>query len=466
MTISPSAGSSSLEAGSQFPKSLQLIWRRDSTRKLLNILGADAALHLVGGAVRDALVGLEVADIDMATILNPLEVTDRLEANGIRVIATGIEHGTVLALVEGDSVEITTFRVPGNRLSNIFSESIFTDLSGRDFTINAIALDVESGAVVDPFSGAQDLAGGILRAVGEASVRFQEDPLRILRMFRFGFAAGRAVEAETFGAAARHAELLSSVSIERIRDEFVKILLQPHAREALLKMVESGVMHYVVPECLPAVGFEQNEHHNEDVFGHTLTVLTNAPATVPLRLAAFFHDLGKPHTLSIGEDGRRHFYLHEVVSRKIAKAVMTRMKFSNSSAAKVTTLVALHMRPLTVGPTGLRRLLRDAGEHFDEWLLLKQADKSSSTTSEDLARDLAAFNELLSAELARQADPLYGKLQINGDQLKSLGVSEGPMIGKILAKLNEELLEKPEKNTPELLRRRALQLMEKFSRAK
>jgi tRNA nucleotidyltransferase/poly(A) polymerase len=282
-------------------------------------------------------------------------------------------------------------------------------------------------------------------------------------MFRFGFAAGRGVDERTFAAAAKCKEELSSISIERIRDEFVKILLQPYAREALRQMVESGVMQYVVPECLAAVGFEQNEFHNEDVFEHTLTVVTNAPATVPLRLAAFFHDLGKPHTLSVGDDGRRHFYQHEVVSRKIAKSVMQRMKFSSNSIAKVTSLVAHHMRPLSVGPAGMRRLLRDTGEHFDEWLLLKQADRSGSMSTEALEKDLAAFNELLKLELDRRADPLYGKLQITGDDLKLLGVPEGPIIGKILSKLNEELLERPEANTPELLIQRAKDLMEQFS---
>jgi tRNA nucleotidyltransferase (CCA-adding enzyme) len=462
MTISPPDGKNSLKAGLPSLEQIALLLRDPAILTLTTVLGADAQLHLVGGSVRDALVGLPTADIDVATILQPQEVMRRLELNGIRVIATGIEHGTVLGIVEEAPIEITTFRKPGNRVSSEYSDTIEEDLRGRDFTINALAVDIASGALVDPHSGFADLTNNVLRAVDDPIVRFSEDPLRIMRMFRFGFASGRHVDAETLRAAVLGKPHLATVSIERIRDEFVKILMQPYAREALLAMVETGIMADVVPECLPAVGFEQNEYHNEDVFGHTLTVVSNAPVNVPLRLAAFFHDLGKPHTLSVGDDGRRHFYLHEMISTKIARAVMQRMKFSKDMTAKVTALVALHMRPLTVGPAGLRRLLRDTGEHFDEWLLLKQADKSSSTSDEDLANDLLAFNDLLKHERERQADPAYGKLQINGDQIKALGVSEGPIVGAILHTLNEELLEHPERNRPEWLLKRAKRLKEKL----
>lgn len=420
-------------------------------QRLFSVLGNDSGLALVGGSVRELLSQQAATDFDLAIRLHPDRVKSLLEQVGIRVIETGIEHGTVLAVLDHKHYEITTYRVPGPRVGNRYSETLETDLSGRDFTINAIAYDLASQRFVDPFLGAEDLKKGILRCVGSAEERFKEDPLRILRAVRFGPASGRTIHSETEKAAILLHDLLSSISIERIRNEFEKILMSSHPAQGLRALARMQLLPQTIPELQQTIGVEQNDYHVHDVFEHTLSVIENSPADRILRLTALFHDLGKPATLSIGDDGQRHFYLHEKVSTTICHDVMKRMRYSQSDIDTVSLLVATHMRPLSCGPQGVRRLMRDLGPHLESWFQFKFADRPPRGDPGEFEAGVAHFTALLDAEKNRVVGSVYSSLAISGEDVLKSGVAEGPAIGKILKSLNDEVLDDPEKNTRDYL---------------
>lgn len=422
--------------------------------QLHELLGASSNLSLVGGTVRDVLLGDVPADLDLASAFLPNEVEKKLTGSPFRVIRSGLSHGTVLLLHrEGKQAELTTFRKPGPRDTTEFSETLEEDLSGRDFTINAIAFHCDSLNVVDPFRGQYDLEKNILRAVGEAEDRFNEDPLRILRMIRFGTAEGRTIDSQTLEVARSKVPLLEKISPERVRDEVFKTLLAPFASQALRQYLNLGVFEVVLPEILPSVSFEQNRFHSEDVFEHTLSVLEKTPLDLVLRLAALFHDLGKPHTLTVDGDGERHFYKHEHVSEEIALAVMERFHSPRDETRSVGLLVRHHMRPLDCGEAGVRRILRDLGTEFERWLLFKRADSPPLMPEEEFEAMFSRFREMVETERRRSLQPAYGKLAVDGNDLISLGLSPGPTIGRILSQLEEIVIEDPTRNTQEELLR-------------
>ncbi len=418
-------------------------------------------LFLVGGSVRDAFYTDSKTDIDCATSLTASEVKARCEAKGIRVIDTGIQHGTVLALVDDTHIEITTFRIPSSRETHTTANSIETDLQGRDFTINAIAFDLTGLNIIDPFDGVRDLEAGILRGVAEPEARFLEDPLRILRMVRFGSAQGREVDPQTREVAKKHVALLSKVSRERIKSELDKILMCPLPHLGIREIQEIGALPYTIPELIPAVGFEQNKFHIHDVFEHTLWVLERSPQDLILRWSALFHDIGKPHTLSVDPDGSRHFYSHETVSEELSKKRMKELRFSTDDTTSIARIVRHHMRPLDCGAAGVRRLIRDLGPDLDRWRLFKSADAPPTVPEEEFQRTTTRFDALLSSEQQKMAGPAYGRLAITGEDLKRMGIQPGPSMGKILKQLEELVIEDPSKNTRELLLKEAETLSSK-----
>jgi tRNA nucleotidyltransferase (CCA-adding enzyme) len=407
----------------------------------------------VGGLVRDAFLAIEGTDLDIATNLSPQEVIARCNACGLRVVETGIEHGTVLIVIDEVHIEVTTFRTPSERSSHITALSIETDLSGRDFTINALAFDIKNSKLIDPFQGVLDLQKGVLRAVADPFARFQEDPLRILRLLRFGPASGRIIETATCNAAKSLVHELSRISVERIKSELDKILLSPLPAEGIRSLKELGGLPFTLPELIPSIGFEQNEFHVEDVFEHTMTVLSRTPADKVLRWAALFHDTGKPHTLSVDEDGRRHFYLHEVVSEELALVRMKHLRFSLEESRAIALIVKQHMRPMDCGAPGVRRIMRDLGESYDQWRRFKLADISPTMPEEEFTKVATRFDELKEAEAARLAGPSYGKLAVDGNDLIQLGIKPGPAMGSLLKELEELVLDDPAQNDHENLLR-------------
>lgn len=410
-----------------------------------------AELYLVGGTVRDAFLGSHETDLDLATNLTAAEMKARCEKHGIRTVDTGIQHGTILAVIDETHLEVTTFRVPSGRESHTTAHDIATDLSGRDFTINAVAFSLRDKTLVDPLHGVADIESGTVRAVGDATLRFTEDPLRILRMVRFGPAQGRQVEPATLTAAAALVQLLAKVSVERIKSELEQIVMASTPHEGVRCLKEIGALPLTLPELIPAIGFEQNKFHIHDVFEHTLWVLSRAEHDPVLRWAAVFHDVGKPHTLSVDEAGNRHFYQHEVVSEQLARERMHALKFSRDNTETIASIVRHHMRPLDCGAPGVRRLMRDLGENLPKWRSFKEADAPPVVPEPEFRVTANAFDALLKAETERLAGPAYGKLAVTGQDLLDLGLKPGPRLGKLLKELEELVLDDPSLNDHQVL---------------
>ncbi len=429
--------------------------------KLLRVLNQGSRAYLVGGVVRDSILGKPINDIDLACILKPQSISELLEGQGFRVVPTGIEHGTILAVVDEEPIEITTFRAASARHDTKYSQTIEEDLGGRDFTINAIAIDTVTQALIDPFSGQHDLQAQIVRAVGDPEARFSEDPLRILRAIRFGPATNWAIEPLTAEAIRSCGQLLGSVSVERIREELSKILLSPNPAAGIRAINHYGLLVYTVPELEPTIGCEQNKWHIHDVFEHTLAVIERTPPELLMRLAALFHDIGKPHTISVGPDGERHFYHHEHVGTDICKSAMHRLKYSNDLIESTTMLVQYHMRPLKCSDAAIRRLMRDLGPLLGDWRRFKWADKSPTMPQDEFDEEATDFDSKLNLELSRQDYEARTKLSINGnDIISAFGLKPGPKLGNILNQLKELILDSPELNTRESLLKIVNRLLE------
>ena len=414
------------------------------SRIALALSGAE--LYLVGGSVRDAFYTTSTTDIDLTTNLAPQEVHSLCSKHGMKVVDTGIKHGTVLVVCDEQHVEVTTFRKPSNREEHQIADTVITDLSGRDFTINALAFSLHDFALIDPFGGVRDLRNGLLRAVGDPYARFLEDPLRILRMIRFGDGEGRTIDETTLQAACDSVSTLSSISVERIKSELQNILLTANPGDGIKRLHHIGGLPYTIPELIPAVGFEQNRYHIHDVFEHTISVLTRTPRDSILRWAAIFHDVGKPHTLSVDDKGERHFYSHEVVSHTKGVERMRALKFSSDEIKKIGSIVRHHMRPLQCGPAGVRRILRDLGSEYSLWRLFKEADASPAIPHEEFLKDANSFDALVKQELEKLKNPTYGTLAVRGEDLLMLGIPEGPILGAILKQLKEDVLDSPSNN--------------------
>ena len=410
-----------------------------------------ANLYLVGGTIRDAFLNDSNTDLDLAIDLTPEETRDRCLANGLKVVETGIQHGTVLVVINNIHIEVTSFRQPADRNTQINARDIVTDLSGRDFTINAIAFSLKSLSILDPFKGIDDLNSCILRTVGDPAMRFREDPLRILRMVRFGDGQGRLIDQATVSAASLNATLLERVSVERIRQETESILMTAHPAACIRRLLSIGALHFTLPELIPAVGFEQNKYHIHDVFEHTLAVLERTSHDRILRWSAIFHDIGKPHTLSVDARGERHFYSHEVVSNTLSWQRMEKLRFSHDDMRKISTIVRHHMRPMNCGPAGARRLIRDLGDTYELWRSFKNADASPTIPANEFEQVANSFDALVASERKKMELPGYARLAVGGDDLIAIGIKPGPKMGKLLKMLEDIIIDDPTKNTKETL---------------
>ena len=413
-------------------------------------------LYLVGGTVRDAIAGLETkGDFDLAANLSPEVILARLTKANIQVIPTGLKHQTVMAVFPAAQlhVEITSLRTKKSDGTIGVGTSIDEDLRLRDFTINALAFSFNDKLLLDPLSGGKDIENKIIRACANPLERIKEDPLRALRAVRLAATLGYTIDGKTAEAVKQSAELLRKVSLERIRDEFEKILVGPFPRRGLELLLELNLLAVCLPEIMSSVNCAQNRFHSADVFVHTLDVLDNTRADLLLRLSALFHDIGKPHTISIDEEtGDRHFYKHETVGADITSKALSRMKFSNEVNEATTALVRLHMRPTDSGTPGLRRLIRDTGELFPIWRELKEADTlATNVNSEVFLSHLKEFDERI-AEIKKgpELSPLSA-LALKGKDLMAMGIPQSPIMGVILRHLHEKVLDNPEINTVEAL---------------
>lgn len=392
----------------------------------------------VGGPVRDLLRGVTPHDWDITTSALPEQVMACFTDH--RVIPTGLPHGTVTILAEEWPVEITSFRgeagySDGRHPDAVrFGVSLTEDLARRDFTIGAMALDIETDSVIDPFGGREDLAHGILRAVGEPHRRFEEDALRILRGLRFAAVLNLTVEPATAAALHECAPLLRRIAPERIRVELDKLLCGPSAIPILREYVD--VLGVILPELLPMVGFAQNNpHHNKDVWEHTLAVVQNAPAEPVLRWAALLHDIGKPHCYTEDENSIGHFYGHPEISTRMAGEMLHRLRCDNRFWEDVTELVRIHdIRFPAEEHLAVRWAGRWGEERFRQFLALRRADTLGQADPTDAQRYCDAMEAHLAAAKAKNACFSLRELAVNGSDLLALGC-RGKEVGDTLQQL-------------------------------
>lgn len=412
--------------------------------------------YIVGGSVRDILLGKEPNDFDIATNAKPEDIENIFQDN--KIIDIGKEFGTIKIILDKEEVEVTTFRTEGNYSDGRrpewikFVPTIEDDLSRRDFTINAIAYNKKTG-IVDPFNGIEDLEKKIIRSVGNPKARFKEDYLRILRAVRFSTVLDFEIEKETLKAAEEYGSNISSVSAERINHELFKILLSHKPSKGIEIMREIGLLDIIIPEIMPSIGFnQQNPHHNKDVYNHILCAIDNSPPILKVRLAALFHDMGKPHTMSIDEKGIGHFYGHDKVGAKIAKQALERMKAPHKLIEEVTILISEHMtHHARFKDKGLKKLIRRVGvENIYDLFELQKADRRCSNEDASIEHILDMEKRVDSILDKREAFDT-NQLDINGNDLLKIGFKEGKIIGEVLEYLLEKVMENPSINKKEKL---------------
>ncbi|MCL5961453.1 MAG: CCA tRNA nucleotidyltransferase [Chloroflexi bacterium] len=399
-------------------------------------------LYLVGGSVRDALLGRQHGDIDFATSAIPAEVKALVsEVKPTTIYTVGERFGTIGAVLDGTVVEITTYRSeryrPYSRKPEVeFGTSLEGDLSRRDFTVNAMAQNPVSGEIVDPFGGMGDLRAGLIKAVGIAEERFSEDPLRLLRAIRFATQLGFDIFPGTALAIERISRKILMVSKERIAEEMNKVLRSPVPSRGIRLMVDLDLMEFIIPQIPALRGTPQSEPHHKDVYEHTLMVLDKSPADPRARWAALLHDIAKPVTKEI-VNGEVHFYGHDVIGAEMARDIMTKLRLDRNTIDVVTKLISMHQRvnlydsDWTDG--AVRRLIRDAGEELPLLLSLSRADVTSRRPRKvefalsQLAELEGRARQLIEEEKVHQiTSPLDGN-----DLMQEFGRPPGPWIREV-----------------------------------
>lgn len=438
-------------------------------------------LALVGGPVRDALLGRSGNDLDFTTDARPEESMKILKGWTDATWDTGIAYGTVAGKKGDVTAEITTFRKDSysekSRKPEVeYGDSLEGDLRRRDFTVNAMALEIgeKENTFVDPFGGLKDIVAKKIRTPISAEELFSEDPLRMMRAARFAAQLGFEVDDEVISAIKAMKERLTIISAERIRDEFVKTLMSADPRRGLILMVESGLCEFFLPE-LPMLRLEIDEHHrHKDVYDHSLIVLEQAiemeerlgGPNLTIRLAALLHDIGKPKTRALIEGGGVSFHHHEVVGSKMTKKRLKELRFDRETIDDVSTLVALHLRFHGYGSgewtdSAVRRYVRDAGDLLVHLHVLTRAD--CTTRNVRKAQALAATYDQLESrieQLAQEEELAAIRPDLNGNEIiEILGIKPGPIVGKAY----DYLLELRMEHGP-LGRERAIEELLKWSK--
>jgi len=406
----------------------------------------------VGGAVRDLLLGRQPGDWDVTTNALPEKVLALFAPDAL---PTGLKHGTV-TVGGGRGVEVTTYRRDGEYLDNRhpesveFTSSIEEDLSRRDFTVNAIAID-RRGRICDPWGGQEDLTEGLLRAVREPEERFREDALRIMRGLRFASRFGFTIEEHTASAIHRCAPLLAHIAPERLQVELIGLLCGDKVAQVLLEYPD--VLGVFMPEILPCVGFDQrSKYHCYDVWEHTARAVEEVKALPILRCAMLFHDLGKPETFSMDEKGCGHFYGHWRTSVAKAGAIMERLRFDNASRKTILTLVERHDADLLFSEKAVRRSLFRFGEDTLRLLLeVKRADNMGQAEAyRGRQQQLNQWETLMNMVLVSNDCFSLKQLAVKGNDLIEIGLS-GPAVGEGLRTLLEQVMDEKLPNDREIL---------------
>lgn len=416
--------------------------------------------YIVGGCVRDSIIGRCPNDWDITTNATPKDINYIFKHSGLyTVIPTGIKHGTMTLYHYGNQYEITTFRKDGDYSDNRhpnnvqFVNDLKEDLSRRDFTINAMAYNEKEG-LIDYFSGIDDINNKIVRCVGNPLDRFNEDALRMMRAIRFSCQLGFNIEKNIIDSICKLYSNIQNISIERIRDEFCKILISENPIDGICHLIQSELMRYIIPEIYPTLKFNQhNIHHDKDIFWHIMTVVENIEPVLDLRLSALLHDIGKPRCFTIGENGQGHFYSHHKVSADMSKEILRRLKFDNKTIDKVSLLVYEHMsRYDKLRTPNIKKFINRVGiDNLELLFSLQIADIKGS------AKEYQNFDNVLKLreqcyKILDEKQPLAIKdLKINGRDLMRVGFKQGKQIGETLTYLLEEVIENPELNDRDTL---------------
>lgn len=428
--------------------------------------------YLVGGCVRDLLLGREPKDWDITTNALPEETVGLFEKTfyendfgTVGVVNEGVEDKRV------EIIEVTTYRLDAVYSDNRhpdsvqFSKHLPDDLKRRDFTINAIAYDISKGHIIDPYKGQDDLACKIVHTVGNPDDRFKEDALRLLRAVRIATELGFSVAHETEQAIEKNAMALTKIAVERIRDEFVRIMATEKPMEGIMLAHRLKLLPHIVPELEKGIGIDQNQAHTYDVWEHNLRSMQHAAEKkweLGLRLAALFHDIGKPETRKWSPEKRDWtFHGHDVVGSRVTRKVLERLKFDKKTIDKVSKLVRWHMffsdtEQITL--SAVRRILRNVGEeNIWDLMNLRICDRVGTGRPKEQPYRFRKYKAMIEEVLR---DPIsVGMLAIDGnDLMELLKISPGPKIGNILHALLEEVLDDPALNTKEYLQKRALDM--------
>ena len=428
----------------------------DKVHNIINTLEeAGYEAYAVGGCVRDSILGREPDDWDITTSAKPEETKHLFP----RTVDTGIKHGTVTVLLGGEGFEVTTYRIDGTYEDGrhptevTFTANLKEDLRRRDFTINAMAYNDRSG-LVDLYGGLADMENRVIRCVGDAGERFDEDALRMLRAVRFSAQLGYRIDEATGEAVRALAPNLQKISAERIQAELVKLVTSPHP-DYLRNAYELGITAQILPEfdlCMETP--QRHKHHCYDVGEHILHSMLGVEADKVLRLGMLFHDIGKPQTLTIDPDGTTHNKKHPFEGEKITRKVMRRLKFDNDTTDKVTKLVLYHDYDIAPTEAGVRRAVNRIGEDiFPMIFTVCRADiaaQSDYMREEKLAK-VAHIEKLYREILARRDAVTVKDLAISGNDLIAEGMPPGRQIGETLSALLERVLDDPSLNTKEIL---------------
>lgn len=429
------------------------MFSREVTHILTQLEAAGHSAYAVGGCVRDLLRGVEPHDVDITTSARPEEVMALFAPHAI---PTGLQHGTVTVRENHQSFEVTTFRADGpysdgRRPDSVaFSTDLHEDLQRRDFTVNAMAMDVR-GQLHDPYGGREDLERKVIRCVGAAEKRFGEDALRIMRGLRFAATLGFNIEEETARAMIACAPRLQMIAAERIHEEMTKLLCGDHALPVLLAYPK--ILGVFLPEILPCVGFDQqNRHHCYDVWEHTVRAVAAAPKDALLRWTMLLHDIAKPEKFTVDEKGVGHFYGHDVRGAEMAREIMHRLRFDRRSAARIELLVLWHDRDIARTEKAIGKALNAMGEEaLRQLIAVKRSDNMAQHPDyRSVQQELDKAEIILAAVLEKEQCFSIRHLAVNGRDLIALGL-QGASIGAALDELLEQVVEGNLPNEKEFL---------------
>ncbi len=445
------------------PEELRRSLPRDAREIVARLRAAGGQVYLVGGWLRDLLLGRTPKDWDIATDLRPEQVRKLFR----RVHDVGAAFGTLIIPRRDGIYEVTTFRTEGGYSDGrhpdqiAYATRIEEDLERRDFTINAMAWDPDSDHLVDPFGGLHDLEQHRICAVGDPIARFREDALRLMRAVRFAAQLEFRIAEETLSAIRAEAQGLRRIAAERVRDELNRILLARAPSVGLLLMQQTGLLDIVLPELAAGCGVKQNRFHSHDVFTHSLMATDAAKPDLVVRLAALLHDIAKPDTRE-ERDGDYTFYAHQVIGARKADRILKRLRYPNEERERVTHLIYHHMffyEPEWTD-SAVRRFVRTVGiENIPDLIQLRLADMAGNDRKSSNTAPLEALLARVGDVIAKDTALSVRDLAIGGQELMALGIAEGPGIGRILRALLEQVLDAPEVNTEEALLAAARQLV-------